>query len=84
MAIVTIVARRSETGNEVQTPSTPMNDGSQSSNGIRNITWRIRLRNIALPDEPRLWKNVVAIIWNPTVPNAQRESRRQLDDTSIR
>lgn len=38
MAVVTIVARISLTGNAVHTPSSPIERGNQSNNGIRNIT----------------------------------------------
>ena len=68
-------------GNDIHTPSTPrfkpQGLENHSRKGIINITWRARLAINALPGAPVLWKKVVAIIWKPTTPNAQRAVRNQ-------
>ena len=39
------------------------------SNGIRNITCLMRLRNIDFPAMPMDWNRVVDTIWKPTGQN---------------
>lgn len=66
---VTMVAITSDDGKENHTPSNLKKCGSVNSRGIKNITCRVRLRNIDLPAIPRDWKKLVATIWNPTIQN---------------
>ena len=80
-----MVAITSLDGNESQTPSSPSRSGSVSRSGIRNITWRVRLRNIDFPALPIDWKKVVATIWKPTAQNASsdKESAREVTAISV-
>ena len=84
IAMVTMVAQTSLIGNEAQIPSSPNLAGRTISNGIRNMTWRERLRKIDFQTFPMLWKNVVDTIWNPTTQNIVIESERARSVVPIR
>lgn len=59
IAVVTTVAHMSLRGNDDHTPSRCHIRGSQSNSGIKNMTCRVRLRNIDLPTLPMDWNRVV-------------------------
>ena len=84
MATATVRASRSDIGNDIHTPVTPSVCGSHSISGIRNITWRVRLRSIDLAGEPMLWKKQVMTMGIPTIENAHSVLRRQCTVTPTR
>ena len=84
ITIVTENASKSPNGNDNHTPVTPKNSGNISISGIMKITWRVRLRNIALPEAPMLWNKQVATMGTPTNENAHVALWRQCTVTSIR
>ena len=61
------VAIVSETGMAIHIPFKAYIRGKISSNGIRNMTCRVKLRKMDLEAIPKDWNRLVVTIWNPTI-----------------
>ena len=78
------VAIVSETGMAIHIPFKAYIRGKISSNGIRNMTCRVKLRKMDLEAIPKDWNRLVVTIWNPTIGNTPITMRIPCMATSMR
>ena len=81
---VMAVAIVSETGMAIHIPFKAYIRGKISSNGIRNMTCRVKLRKMDLEAIPKDWNRLVVTIWNPTSGNTPITMRIPCMATSMR
>lgn len=69
ISIITVrmLARKSDTGKHIHTPSAPKNIGRKYRRGIRNRICLDSERIMDLWTIPRHWKKLVDTIWKPTI-----------------